>query len=299
MIRALQDLKIFSETARQGNLSRVAQLLDLTPAATSAAIKRLEAQLNTVLFVRSTRSLRLTQEGEIFLQHCNEALNILDDGFQAIQRGQSLLKGKLQLSLPSDLGRNRLLPILDEFMERHPQVSIRVQISDRLTDIYRQPVDIAFRYGLPADSALIALPLCRQNDRVLCASPDYIARFGAPGSPEELAQHNCLCFMLADATHSRWHFQSTSGQITVQVKGDRVADDGELVRRWAVAGKGIAYKSRLDISEELKNGQLLQLCPEWRGEEAPLNMLCADRRQLSPLVIALREHLEQALQSQQ
>ncbi|WP_412495640.1 LysR substrate-binding domain-containing protein [Shewanella chilikensis] len=299
MIRALQDLKIFSETARQGNLSRVAQQLDLTPAATSAAIKRLEAQLNTVLFVRSTRSLRLTQEGEIFLQHCNEALNILDDGFQAIQRGQSLLKGKLQLSLPSDLGRNRLLPILDEFMERHPQVSIRVQISDRLTDIYRQPVDIAFRYGLPADSALIALPLCRQNDRVLCASPDYIARFGAPGSPEELAQHNCLCFMLADATHSKWHFQSTSGQITVQVKGDRVADDGELVRRWAVAGKGIAYKSRLDISEELKNGQLLQLCPEWRGEEAPLNMLCADRRQLSPLVIALREHLEQALQSQQ
>ncbi|WP_335921526.1 MULTISPECIES: LysR family transcriptional regulator [Shewanella] len=299
MIRALQDLKIFSETARQGNLSRVAQLLDLTPAATSAAIKRLEAQLNTVLFVRSTRSLRLTQEGEIFLQHCNEALNILDDGFQAIQRGQSLLKGKLQLSLPSDLGRNLLLPILDEFMERHPQVSIRVQISDRLTDIYRQPVDIAIRYGLPADSALIALPLCRQNDRVLCASPDYIARFGAPGSPEELAQHNCLCFMLADATHSRWHFQSTSGQITVQVKGDRVADDGELVRRWAVAGKGIAYKSRLDISEELKNGQLLQLCPEWRGEEAPLNMLCADRRQLSPLVIALREHLEQALQSQQ
>lgn len=299
MIRALQDLKIFSETARQGNLSRVAQQLDLTPAATSAAIKRLEAQLNTVLFVRSTRSLRLTQEGEIFLQHCNEALNILDDGFQAIQRGQSLLKGKLQLSLPSDLGRNLLLPILDEFMERHPQVSIRVQISDRLTDIYRQPVDIAFRYGLPADSALIALPLCRQNDRVLCASPDYIARFGAPGSPEELAQHNCLCFMLADATHSRWHFQSTSGQITVQVKGDRVADDGELVRRWAVAGKGIAYKSRLDISEELKNGQLLQLCPEWRGEEAPLNMLCADRRQLSPLVIALREHLEQALQSQQ
>ncbi|MCA0951746.1 LysR family transcriptional regulator [Shewanella chilikensis] len=298
-MRALQDLKIFSETARQGSLSRVAQLLDLTPAATSAAIKRLEAQLNTVLFVRSTRSLRLTQEGEIFLQHCNEALNILDDGFQAIQRGQSLLKGKLQLSLPSDLGRNRLLPILDEFMERHPQVSIRVQISDRLTDIYRQPVDIAFRYGLPADSALIALPLCRQNDRVLCASPDYIARFGAPGSPEELAQHNCLCFMLADATHSRWHFQSTSGQITVQVKGDRVADDGELVRRWAVAGKGIAYKSRLDISEELKNGQLLQLCPEWRGEEAPLNMLCADRRQLSPLVIALREHLEQALQSQQ
>ncbi|GAB1130312.1 MAG: hypothetical protein WLagBPW_03540 [Shewanella algae] len=205
----------------------------------------------------------------------------------------------MQLSLPSDLGRNRLLPILDEFMERHPQVSIRVQISDRLTDIYRQPVDIVIRYGLPADSALIALPLCRQNDRVLCASPDYIARFGAPGSPEELAKHNCLCFMLADATHSRWHFQSQSGQITVQVKGDRVADDGELVRRWAVAGKGIAYKSRLDISEELRNGQLLQLCPEWRGEEAPLNMLCADRRQLSPLVIALREHLEQALQSQQ
>lgn len=183
----------------------MAQLLDLTPAATSAAIKRLEAQLNTVLFVRSTRSLRLTQEGEIFLQHCNEALNILDDGFQAIQQGQSLLKGKLQLSLPSDLGRNRLLPILDEFMERHPQVSIRVQISDRLTDIYRQPVDIVIRYGLPADSALIALPLCRQNDRVLCALLTIL-----PGSVRRAARRN---WQSTTACALCWPMRLTAGGI--------------------------------------------------------------------------------------
>ena len=117
-MKALQDLKIFLLTAQLGSLSACARQMNLTPAATSAAIKRLEAELAVMLFVRSTRRLRLTQEGELFRQHCQEALQILDDGIQTLSQGVELIRGRLQLSTPSDLGRNLLLSWLDEF-EQH------------------------------------------------------------------------------------------------------------------------------------------------------------------------------------
>ncbi|WP_324033457.1 LysR family transcriptional regulator [Shewanella yunxiaonensis] len=295
MLRALQDLQIFVETARQGSLSSVARAMNLTPAATSAAIKRLEHQLAAPLFVRSTRSLRLTKEGEQYLQYCEEALKQLEQGEMLLRSGRQRLQGKLHLSLPSDLGRNLLAPLLDSFMATHPQVELKLQISDHLTNIYHQPVDLVIRYGLPPNSSLIALPLTPNNDRVLCAAPTYLARAGTPKHPQELSQHNCLCFMLADCVHDRWQFNRGEEFISVNVKGDRVADDGDMVHRWALAGCGIAYKSRLDIAADLQQGRLQQLCSDWRGEAAPLNMLLPDRRQLTPLINALRSHLLQHL----
>jgi DNA-binding transcriptional LysR family regulator len=295
MLRALQDLQIFVATARQGNLSSVARAMNLTPAATSAAIKRLELQLGAPLFVRSTRSLRLTKDGEHYLQYCEQALLQLELGENLLRSGREALQGKLHLSLPSDLGRNLLAPLLDGFMAAHPQVELRLQMSDHLTNIYRQPVDLVIRYGQPPDSALIALPLSPENDRVLCAAPDYIARYGTPTHPQELYRHTCVCFMLADTVHDHWRFTRAEEFISVNVKGDRVADDGDMVRRWAIAGDGIAYKSRLDITADLAAGRLLQLCPDWQGEAAPLYMLLPDRRQLTPLIKALRSHLLQYL----
>ncbi|MCL1074335.1 LysR family transcriptional regulator [Shewanella dokdonensis] len=298
MLRALQDLQIFVETARQGSLSSVARAMNLTPAATSAAIKRLEQQLGAPLFIRSTRSLRLTKDGEHYLQYCEQALLQLELGENLLRSGRETLQGKLHLSLPSDLGRNLLAPLLDCFMATHPQVELKLQMSDHLTNIYRQPVDLVIRYGQPPDSALIALPLRPDNDRVLCASPDYIARYGAPMQPQELYHHNCLCFMLADTVHDRWQFTRAEEFISINVKGNRIADDGDMVHRWAIAGCGIAYKSRLDIAADLAQGKLIQVCPDWQGEAAPLNMLLPDRRQLTSLIKALRSHLLQHLPPQ-
>ena len=295
-MKTLQDLEIFVHTADLGSLSAAARRLDLTPAAASAALKRLEATLHAPLFVRSTRSLRLTAEGETFLPRCRQALELLADGREAIASGRTVVRGVLQLSLPSDLGRNLLLPWLDAFQGAHPQLELRLRLSDRLADVYRQPVDVAVRYGSPPDSSLVALPLLPANRRVLCTSPAYLARHGAPSEPAALRDHNCLCYMLGEVVHDRWRFFRDGQEHSVQVHGDRVSDDGDAVRRWAVAGHGMAYKSWLDVQADLNAGRLVAVCQDWQGEPAPLNLLCADRRQLSPAVQQLREFLTQRLE---
>lgn len=288
-MRALQDLQLFVRIADSGSLSAAARGLDLTPAAASAALKRLEAELDAPLFIRSTRKLRLTAEGEVFLDHCRQALALLADGREALATGRTIVSGPLQISAPSDFGRNILAGWLDEFQARFPGVELRLSLSDRVADVYRQPVDIALRYGQPADSSLIALPLAPDNVRVLCAAPAYLARRGTPGELADLAQHNCLCYMLGASTHDRWRFVGANGgECSQRVAGDRVADDGEMVSRWVRAGHGIAYKSALDIADDLAAGRLIRLCPEWRGDPAPLNLVCADRRQLSPAIRELR-----------
>ncbi|GLQ33149.1 transcriptional regulator [Litoribrevibacter albus] len=269
-------------------MSAAARHLDLSPAVTSAAVKRLESELGAPLFIRSTRHLRLTHQGEVFLDHCQKALQLIDDGYQSVRAGETVIQDVLQVSMPSDIGRRHLLSWLDEFQQMHPKVELRVQLSDRLVNIYQQPIDIAFRYGPPPDSRLIALPLLAENRRVLCASPEYLNQQGLPESPESLKDHNCLCFMLGDEVHNRWHFSLAGQPITVKVRGNRVADDGDAVRRWALSGQGVAYKSRLDVVEDLRAGRLIELCPEWQTEAAPFHLMCGDRRLLTPAVQALK-----------
>ncbi|MBY6016751.1 LysR family transcriptional regulator [Ferrimonas balearica] len=296
-MKALQDLDILVLTARLGSLSAAARQLDLTPAATSAALKRIENELGVALFVRSTRSLKLTDEGERFLSHCAEALALLKSGAEAARSNQSQFAGPLRLSLPSDLGRRTLLPWLDEFQDAHPQLTLQLQFSDRLFDLYQAGSDLSLRYGEPEDSNLVALPLAPRNRRLLVAAPSYIARCGQPAHPSELADHNCLSFHLDDYRHDRWTFHRDGEALTIKVRGNRSADDGEVVHRWALAGRGIAYKSHLDVAEDVAAGRLVRLCSDWQGELAPLNLICADRRQLSPRIQSLRQFLAERCQA--
>ena len=190
-------LDIFVRTVDSGSLSATARALDLTPAAASAALKRLEAELGVALFVRSTRSLRLTQEGALFLEHCRPALAALQQVQGQLASGRAgELRGLLQLAAPSDLGRNVLLPWLDAFQALHPGIDIRLQLSDRMANVYGEPVDAAFRYGKPQDSSLVALPLVAEHRRVLCAAPSYLAAHGTPDTPHALAAHDGLCLSL-------------------------------------------------------------------------------------------------------
>jgi DNA-binding transcriptional LysR family regulator len=207
--------------------------------------------------------------------------------------GRQQIRGTLQIAAPSDLGRNLLLPWLDEFHALYPDIRFRLHLSDGMADLYRQPLDLAVRYGEPPDSSLIALPLAPTNRRMLCASPAYLATHAAVSSPQDLRDHDCLCFLTGDRElHDRWPFQRGEERLTVRVRGGHVSNDGDIVRRWAIAGQGIAYKSQLDIAGDLAAGRLLPLCPEWQGELSPLFMMCADRRLLSPAVSLLRDFIE-------
>ena len=295
----LDDVTVFVRTADRGSLSAAARELEISPALASAAVKRLEGELGIRLFARTTRSLRLTDEGERYLRHARDALRALQDGHDALAEGKETLGGVLKMSMPSDLGRNMLVGWLDQFQHLYPKVSYQLSVGDRLSDLYRQPVDIAIRYGRQDDSNLIALPLAPDNRRVLVASPEYVRRHGPLTDLHDLALHNCLRFMLDDVIHDRWNFYPMHGAaeqgapMAVQVHGDRSADDADLVRRWAVAGLGVAYKSRLDVSGDLRAGRLVVLMPDVAGEPTPLHMVCMHRSQVSATVLTLRDFLRE------
>lgn len=300
-MKALQDLRLFVRAARAASFSEAARALDLSPAAASAGIKRLEAELGVALFVRSTRQLRLSAEGEQFLQQCEQGLELLTQARENLGRHAGQVRGLIQLSLPSDLGRNQVLNWLLDFRRLHPQVELRLQITDRQAGLLREQVDVALRYGEPPDSRFISLAVAPRNRRVLCAAPSYLQRRGHPSSPAQLGQHDCLCFSIQDQLHNRWRFERMGELLQVDVGGPVACDDGDAVRRLALAGAGIAYKSRLDVLEDLNAGRLHALCTDWLGEPSPVYLICPERRALRPAVRRLREHLqrccEQALAS--
>lgn len=292
MIR-LDDLALFVRTAALGSFSRAAREVNLLPGQASAAIGRLERELDIRLFARSTRSLRLTEEGKRYLPYAQDALQALRDGQEGIRGDANCLTGTLQIAAPSDFGRNLLLPWISEFRRDHPGLDIQLLVSDQVADVFRDPVDIALRYGQIDDASYVALPVAPENRRVLVASPGYIARHGRPATLDELAGHNCLQYRLRGRTYDRWSFPLPAGPRMVQVSGRLVSDDAEVVRRWALAGEGIAYKSWLDVSRDVREKRLEVLLPEVPGEPTPMHLVCPHRRQFSPAVKLLHALLEE------
>ena len=296
-IKNLSDLEIFVTTADCGGLSAAARKLDLSPAVTSAAVKRLESDLGVMLFVRTTRSMRLTIEGERLLSRYRPLLAELQAAEEEVIAGRSLISGDLQISMPSDLGRNVILPWLDEFQQQYSEIRLRLQLSDRIANMYRDPVDLALRYGKPTDSSIVALPLVPDNKRVLCASPAYLDRHGDLLSLDDLRNHNCLCLMIGDVLYNEWQFMKEGKTISIPVSGDRMANDSDAIHKWAIEGYGICYRSRLDMLGDIAEGRLRVIGKDWEGESFPLYFICPDRRQLSPTMRLLREYLEERFRS--
>jgi DNA-binding transcriptional LysR family regulator len=291
MIR-LDDLALFVRAAALGSFSHAAREVDLLPGQVSAAIKRLEAELGIRLFARSTRSLRLTAEGVAYLPHAQSALDALRAGAESVQPSGTALHGTLQVAAPSDVGRNVLLPWLSEFRRDHPDLTVRLFLSDQIADVFRDPVDIALRYGQIGDASFVALPLAPDNRRVLVAAPAYLARRGRPREPGELARHDCLLYMLHGRVYDKWVFPLDGDEkLVVPVSGPLLCDDAEVVRRWAVAGEGIAYKSWLDVCDDVEAGRLEILLPDVACEPTPLQLICPHRKQFSPAVRLLHEAL--------
>lgn len=288
MIR-LDDLSLFVRSAALGSFSQAAREANLLPGQASAAIGRLERELDIRLFARSTRSLRLTEEGKRYLPYAQEALQALRDGFEEMRGDNAALSGTLQIAAPSDFGRNLLLPWIVDFRRQHPQLDIQLLVSDEVTDVFRDPVDAALRYGQIDDASFIALPVAPDNRRVLVAAPDYLARHGRPESLDALGGHNCLMYRVGGRVYDRWCFPTPEGKQAVQIGGSLASNDADLVRRWALAGEGIAYKSWLDVHDDVAQGRLEVLLPGQPGHLTPLNLVCPHRKQFSPAVKLLHE----------
>ena len=168
-------------------------------------------------------------------------------------------------ALSSDLGRNLVTPWLDEFMETYPNVSLRSNISDSNIDFYRDSVDIALRYGSPNDANLYGFKICNVPG-LLCATQEYLDKNGTPKHPHDLPSHNGLFYQLYDIIHDVWEFSQGGTEYKIKMSGNRASNDGDLVRRWCVAGKGLAVKSCLDMSAELISGKVVNVMPEFKPQ---------------------------------
>ncbi|ADU71576.1 LysR family transcriptional regulator [Pantoea sp. At-9b] len=296
MIR-LEDVTLFVRSAALGSFSRAAREADLLPGQVSAAMQRLERELDKRLFARSTRSLRLTAEGEKYLPYAQEMLALMQAGADSLQSHEDALSGELKIALPSDIGRNILLPLITDFCRAHPSLSVRLSLSDQISDVFRDPVDIAIRYGKLDDSSYVALPLAEDNRRVLVAAPAWLDQHGRPEKLEDIAHHHCLLFVMNGHVYDKWTFPQEGMRRQITVKSRLLCDDADIARRWAVAGMGIAYKSWIDVCDDVQAGRLEVVLPQQPGESTPLHLICPHRKQFSPAIRALHQVLRSHLRA--
>lgn len=284
----IDDLKLILKVAEFKSITLAAAKLDMRTATASAAIKRVEAALGVDLFVRTTRHLRLSVAGERYIPQCEQALAVLENARQNLKGEHDEIEGELRVALSSDLGRNLVIPWIDEIMDKYPSVSLRTHISDSNIDFFRDSVDIALRYGSPSDANVYGFKICNVP-RLLCATKDYVQQFGSPQHPDDLAQHHGLFYQLQDIINNVWEFTDGGKKYKVKMQGRRASNDGDLVRRWCVAGKGLAVKSALDIADDLLNDHVITLMPGYQHTCGELWLICPSRQSITPAVRLLRD----------
>jgi DNA-binding transcriptional LysR family regulator len=292
MMQNIGDIRLFVEAANLGVISAAGRKLGLSPAAASARLNNLETQLKSRLFERTTRSLRLTDEGKAFLLYCQQGLQALDDGFAFLENRTQAVSGRIRISATSDFGRHMLTGWLDEFNAIYPDVQFTLLLSDSLSSLHREDIDLAIRFGEPQDSLFIARKLAK-NRRVLCASPDYLKRFGYPQSPEELVRFPCIVLSSNNGPIIDWRFTSAEEVESVRVSMDnaRETNDGAVARQWAMDGHGIALKSIWDVAKDIHEKRLEIVLPEWTSAEVPAHALYHRNRYMPARVRAFLDFL--------
>jgi DNA-binding transcriptional LysR family regulator len=288
----IQDLHVVLKVAELRSITAAAEHLDMRVATASAALKRVEQTLGMELFIRTTRQLRLSSAGERYIPQCQQALELLDQARLNVREDLETVEGELRLAISSDLGRNLVTPWLDEFMSEHPKLSLRLNVSDSTIDFYRDAVDIALRYGSPTEASLYGFKVCNVPS-LLCATQDYLERYGTPQHPHDLASHNGLFYQLHDITHDVWVFSQAEASFKIKMNGNRAANDGDLVRRWCVSGQGLAVKSCLDMSADLLAGRVVNVMPDFTPRQTELWLVCPSRQSITPAVRLLRDKLRQ------
>jgi len=249
------SLRLFLRIAERGAVSAAARDLSLSPASASARLVKLEDLVGFRLFNRTTRAVSLTTDGAAFLPYAQHALETLESGLSSVSGQEAGAKGLLRMTLPGSFGRMHIIPRLAEFHARHPLVRLDLRLSDEVLDVVEGAYDLIIRNAPLSDSSIIARKLA-PDQRILAASPAYLAKHGTPATPEELTDHQCV--VLAD--NNKWKF--VNGQI-INVPRSFVVNDGEAVRLLLESGMGISIKSLWNASESLKAGRLVEVLPDY------------------------------------
>lgn len=291
----LSHIQAFIAIADQGSLAAAARLRGVAPSAVTASLQRLESHVGAKLVLRSTRGLSLTSEGERFLDQCRSIVSDLDDAIEQVAESGAL-KGTIRLTSINDFGRAQLSDLIDGFQQRHPEVRFELSLGDEVMNLIESGYDLAIRTGPLSDSRLKARLILRAG-RSVCASPDYWARHGKPARPEALGSHNCLVLSRQGNPLGTWRFREGSRDLAVQVSGNRTANDGGLLRQWAVNGLGVVLKSDYDVAIDLAAGRLETALEGFRLTDVNLYAVHAAGRHPPRRISAFTDYLVEMLRA--
>ena len=259
MTESFGSIPVFVAVVESGGFSAAARLLGVSKSAVSKRINQLEETLGVRLLHRTTRKLSLTEAGERYFEHAAQALTAAGQAEDAVTELQGEPQGKLKISSPMSFGRLHVAPMIPKLLKRYPRLQIELVMDDRRVDLVAAGLDVAIRYSsgnLPA-STLIARKLAPLR-QVLCASPDYVARYGLPDTPVGLSGHNCVLFSLSSDANE-WTFVSDDGAETVSVSGNYTVNNSEALIEAIREGIGIGRLPTFVAGPDLKAGRLIQL----------------------------------------
>lgn len=291
----LDNLNLFLRIVEKGGLAAAGRELGLAPATVTDRLAALEARYGTRLLTRTTRSISLTDEGRELMVGARRILAEVEETEARIRLGVEKISGLIRLSAPNDLGRNRIVPLLDAFMQEHREINIDLTLSDGIVDLAGQGIDLALRYGALSNSSMKSKKL-HSNCRLVCASPAYLEQNGTPQHPDDLAHHNCIVMRFGSQTDQDWDFFVDGRRRSYRVSGNRVANDGELVRRWCMGGLGIVLKSECDVRADLRDGRLVSLLENFAPPPNSLQMVYPAGAVQPQRVRKLMKHLSEAFQ---
>ncbi|RKR03533.1 LysR family transcriptional regulator [Kushneria sinocarnis] len=291
----LNALRVFERVAANGSFTAAARHFHVAVSSVSRQISALEASLGVQLLYRHTRAVSLTDAGRQYYERIRGTLEQLERATEALTEGGAEPSGTLRINAPVAFGQRRILPLLNDFQQRHPAIRAELLLSDEVTDPVREGSDITFRVGELADSSLVARPLAPMN-YVTAASPAYLDRRGTPETPQALFDHDCLLYQ-GEMGRQRWYFRGAgeARATALGLAGSLYSNDAESLLHAALLGQGIVMFPTWLIGELLHEGRLVPLLEAWQCEVAPrrrmIHMLTTEGRQRTPKVQAFIDHL--------
>ena len=287
------DLVLFVRVAELRSLTAAGRDLRLTPAVVSARLIRLEKKLGMRLLNRTTRQVDLTPDGHSFLEHSLKILEAVDRAQSAIALNRDSPAGSLKVSAPVSFSRLHLAPAVARFTEAHPNLQLQLVASDRFDDFFHEQIDLLIRVAELKDSNMVARRIATSR-RVLCASPDYLARVGEPKTPKELTEHNCLLLRFPGSQQWRWTLVYPNGRPeTLSLSGTMDSDNSDILTSWCLAGHGIAMKDMFEVAPYLKDGRLVEIMREYPPVSYPIMALYPHSQYLPPRVRLFIDFLAQ------
>ncbi|MBA3033617.1 MAG: LysR family transcriptional regulator [Gammaproteobacteria bacterium] len=280
----LKLMETFVAVTMRGSLTAAAASEGIAPAVVSRRMDALEERLGVKLMVRTTRKITLTFEGSAYLEDCQRILRDVGDAEAAVSLGGVKAWGHLRITAPAGFGRRHVAPLLMQLLTDNPEINANLDLSDRTVDLVNEGVDCAVRIGDLVDSSLISVRLGEMR-RVVVGSPDYLARHGVPPAPTSLGEFDCLAL----GQQGGWVFREapeSARTMSIKVSGSLDCNDGAVLHDWALAGRGLAWRSLWEVGEDLRAGRLVSVLDDWAAPPVGINAVFPQRRHL-PLRVRL------------